>query len=58
MFFDDIVEAGANMLVMEPGNDMRGFADKYGKTHGFVGNADTRILLLGTKEDIYNPYNS
>ena len=53
MFFDDIVEAGANMLVMEPGNDMRGFADKYGKTHGFVGNADTRILLLGTKEDIY-----
>lgn len=53
MFFDDIVSAGANMLVMEPGNDMQGFADKYGKTHGFVGNADTRILLSGTKGDIY-----
>ena len=53
IFFDDIVEAGANMLVMEPSCDMKGFADKYGKTHGFVGNADTRILLSGTKEDIY-----
>ncbi len=45
MFFDDIVKCGANVLVMEPGNDMEGFAKKYGKTHGFVGNADTRILL-------------
>jgi hypothetical protein len=53
MFFDDLVECGAHMLVMEPGNDMEGFAKKYGKTHGFVGNADTRILLSGTKEDIY-----
>jgi len=53
MFFDDIVACGAHMLVMEPGNDMKGFAAKYGKTHGFVGNADTRVLLSGTKEDIY-----
>ena len=27
-------------------------AEKYGKTHSFVGNADTRILLNGTREDI------
>jgi hypothetical protein len=53
IFFDDIVNCGANVLVMEPGNDMKGFAEKYGKTHGFVGNADTRILLSGTKEEIY-----
>ncbi|MFH1904667.1 MAG: uroporphyrinogen decarboxylase family protein [bacterium] len=53
-FFDDIVDCGAHMLVMEPSCDMKLFADKYGKTHGFVGNADTRILLSGTKEDIYN----
>lgn len=53
MFFDDIVKAGAGTLVMEPGNDMKYFADKYGKTHGFVGDADTRILLSGTKDDIY-----
>jgi len=53
MFFDDIVQCGASMLVMEPGNDMDGFAKKHGKTCGFVGNADTRILLEGTKDDIY-----
>ena len=53
MFFDDVVRCGANMLVMEPGNDMEGFVRKYGRTCGFVGNADTRILLTGTKEDIY-----
>jgi len=51
-FFDDIVKCGAEMLVMEPGNDMAGFADKYGKTHGFVGDVDVRILQLGTREDI------
>jgi len=53
-FFDDVVDCGADMLVMEPSCDMQLFADKYGKTHGFVGNADCRILLSGTKDDIYN----
>ncbi len=53
MFFDDIVKCGAEIFVMEPGNDMKKFAEKYGKTHGFVGNADCRILLSGTKEEIY-----
>ena len=33
---------------------MAAFAERYGKTHGFAGNADTRVLLYGTKEDIYN----
>ena len=28
-------------------------AEKYGKTHSFIGNADTRILLYGSKDDIY-----
>jgi uroporphyrinogen-III decarboxylase len=27
-------------------------AERYGKTHVFVGNADTRILLYGTKKQI------
>ena len=53
LFFDDIIGCGADMVVLEPHSDMRLFAEKYGKTHGFVGNADTRILLTGTKEDIY-----
>ncbi len=53
MFYDDIIKCGAGTLILEPYNDLELFAKKYGKTHGFVGNADTRILLSGTKEDIY-----
>ncbi len=51
-FVDDIVQTGVNGLVMEPTTDMRYIAETYGKTHVFIGNADTRILLNGTKEDI------
>ena len=54
MFLDDVVNCGVNGLVFEPTTDMKVFAEKYGKTHVFVGNADTRILLQGSKEDIYN----
>jgi uroporphyrinogen-III decarboxylase len=51
-FIDDIVATGVNSLVMEPTTDMAYIAEKYGKKIGFVGNADTRILLSGAKEDI------
>ncbi len=51
-FFGDIIECGADTVVMEPMSDMALFAERYGKTHGFVGNADTRVLLSGTKEEI------
>jgi len=50
--YDDIVRCGADVLVFEPGSDMEGFAKKYGKTHGFVGDVDTRVLLMGDKHDI------
>lgn len=53
-FIDDIAACGVNGFVMEPTTDMRYIAEKYGRTHVFVGNADTRILLTGTREDIYN----
>ena len=53
-FVDDIASCGVNGFVMEPCTDMAYIAKKYGKTHSFVGNADTRILLNGTKEDIFN----
>ena len=53
-FIDDIAAAGIHGFVMEPTTDMAYIAEKYGKTHAFVGNADTRILLSGTKQDIYN----
>lgn len=52
MFFDDIVGCGAHCLVMEPCCDMAGFAARYGKTHAFIGNADCRVLLSGSRGDI------
>ena len=52
-FIDDVVDCGVSGFVLEPYTDMDYIANKYGKTHSFVGNADTRILLRGTKEDIY-----
>lgn len=51
-FIDDIADCGVNGFVMEPSTDMQYIADKYGKTHVFVGNADTRVLLSGTKDEI------
>jgi len=52
LFFDDLVRCGCDSLVMEPLTDMAAFARDYGRTHGFVGNADTRVLLLGDRDDI------
>jgi uroporphyrinogen-III decarboxylase len=51
-FIDDLVACGVHGFVMEPTTDMKYIADKYGKTHAFVGNADTRILLEGPKSAI------
>jgi uroporphyrinogen-III decarboxylase len=51
-FIDDVVAVGVNAFMMEPTTDMAYIAGKYGKTHAFVGNAETRVLLLGTKDDI------
>lgn len=51
-FVDDIAACGVNGFVLEPTTNMEYIARKYGRTHAFVGNADCRILTLGTKEDI------
>jgi uroporphyrinogen-III decarboxylase len=52
-FIDDIVDTKVHGFVMEPTTDMTYIAEKHGKTHAFIGNADTRILLSGTRGDIY-----
>lgn len=52
-FVDDIADCGVSGFVLEPTTDMKYIAEKYGKTHAFIGNADTRILLNGSKEEIY-----
>ncbi|HSV27756.1 MAG TPA: uroporphyrinogen decarboxylase family protein [Sedimentisphaerales bacterium] len=51
-FVDDIAACGVHGFVMEPTTDMACIAEKYGRTHVFIGNADTRVLLLGTKDEI------
>ena len=51
-FMDNIAEAGVHGFVLEPTVDMALMAEKYGQTHVIIGNADTRILLLGTKDQI------
>lgn len=52
-FIDDLAATGVNGFVMEPSVDMARIAQRYGATHAFIGNADTRILLSGSREDIY-----
>ncbi len=51
-FVDDIAEAGANGFIFEPLTDLDYVADKYGKTHVIIGNADCRILTYGTRDEI------
>jgi len=51
-FLDDLIETGVNCFIFEPLTDMAGFAEKYGQTHAFIGNADTRILLKNDKKAI------
>ncbi|MFA5863208.1 MAG: uroporphyrinogen decarboxylase family protein [Phycisphaerae bacterium] len=51
-FFDDLAACGVHGFCLEPTNDMTILAEKYGKTHVIVGNADTRILLSGPKSKI------
>ena len=53
-FIDDIADCGVDGFVLEPLTDMTYIAEKYGKTKVFIGNADTNILLRGTKEEIFN----
>jgi len=51
-FVDDIADCGIHGFVFEPFTDMAYIAEKYGKTHAFIGNADTRILLRGKRDEI------
>jgi hypothetical protein len=51
-FIDDIAATGVHGFVFEPLTDLEVIVDRYGQTHIIVGNADTRILLSGTKDQI------
>lgn len=51
-FIDDLAECGVNGFVLEPTTDMKYIAEHYGDSHVIIGNADTRILLNGTRAEI------
>ena len=51
-FVDDIAACGVHGFVFEPMTSLDAIAEKYGQTHVIVGNADTRILLWGSRADI------
>ncbi len=51
-FIDDIAGCGVHGFVLEPSTDMGYIAEKYGRTHVFIGNVDTRALLGGSREQI------
>ena len=42
----------AGGFFFEPLTDLKYIVEHYGQTHIIIGNADTRILLMGTKRDI------
>jgi hypothetical protein len=49
---DDIAAAGADGFIFEPTTSLELIAERYGKTKVIVGNADCRILMSGTRDDI------
>lgn len=51
-FIDDIAACGVHGFAMEPTTDMRYIAERYGKSHVFIGNADTRALLSNDRDAI------
>jgi hypothetical protein len=56
-FIDDVVSTGAKGFFFEPLTDLKYIVEHYGQTHIIIGNVDTRILLMGTKEDIRQEVN-
>jgi len=52
-FIDDIADWGVDSMVMEPTTDMEAAAKRHGDRVGFVGGVDTRVLLSGTREEIF-----
>jgi hypothetical protein len=51
-FIDDIAACGVAGFFFEPLTSLEALAERYGQTHVLIGNADTRILLGGTKAQI------
>ena len=53
-FITDIADCNVDGFILEPITDMKAIAEKYGKTHVIMGNADTRIVMFGSKQEIHD----
>ena len=51
-FIDDLAQAGLHGYALEPMTSLETIVERYGQTHVIIGNADTRILLSGTRDEI------
>jgi uroporphyrinogen-III decarboxylase len=51
-FIDDIAATGVHGFVIEPLTSLATIVERYGQTHVIIGNADTGILLCGSKPQI------
>jgi len=51
-FVDDLAAVGVHGFVLEPLTDLAYIVERYGQTHVIVGNADTRVLLTGSRDRI------
>jgi uroporphyrinogen-III decarboxylase len=51
-YVDDLAAAGAEGFIFEPLTSLEKIVARYGKTHVIMGNADTRILTFGTKDQV------
>ncbi len=51
-FVDDIAATGASGFFFEPLTDLKYIVECYGQSHIIIGNADTRVLLTGSREAI------
>jgi len=51
-FVDDLADLGAHGFIFEPMTDLEYIVQRYGQDKVIVGNADCRVLMSGTPDDI------
>jgi uroporphyrinogen-III decarboxylase len=51
-FVNDIAATGVSGFFFEPLTDLKYIVEHYGRTHIIIGNVDTRILLMGSRDEI------
>ncbi len=49
---DDLAEAGVDGFILEPTVDLKYIADNYGDSKVIIGNISTRVLTIGTEEEV------